>query len=454
MARLGHSVIGSLLACWPLTVLAAPSIYPTGTTIYDPERAWSGYTVLSLLATPAVVVIDMNGNVVKRWDDYNNSPGGPARILPGGLVISSAGARPPHQEALELVERDFDGNTIWQFGRNEQIENANGETIWALRQHHDWQRADFPAGYYSPEATPAATGADTLILTHTNHVLPEVSDVMLEDDRIIEVSPGGELLWEWTVGEHIDEFDFSLEARATIENAPGFHSQRNSLDWFHINSATYVGPNRWYDEGDPRFAPDNIIISGRQVSIVAIVGRDGSVVWQLGPDFSRSDEMQAIGQIIGQHHAHLIPRGLPGAGNMMIFDNGGSSGYGAPNAIAPNGLGVYARATSRILEIDPVTLEVVWSHQAGAQFFSTNISGAQRLPNGNTLITEGAGGRLFEVTSDGDIVWEYMVPFFDGPRRSNAVYRGYRLPYGWIPQLERPTENAIVPPELSEYRLQ
>jgi outer membrane protein assembly factor BamB len=219
------------------------------------------------------------------------------------------------------------------------------------------------------------------------------------------------------------------------------------------NSATYVGPNRWYDAGDERFAPDNVIISGRQVSIVAIVARDGSVVWQLGPDFSHTEEMQAIGQIIGQHHAHLIPPGLPGAGNMIIFDNGGSSGYGAPNAIAPDGLGVHARATSRVVEIDPVTLELVWSYQAGAQFFSTNISGAQRLANGNTLITEGAGGRLFEVTSDGDIVWEYMVPFFDGPRRMNAVYRGYRLPYGWIPQIERPDEKAVVPPELGQYRL-
>ena len=75
-----------------------------------------------------------------------------------------------------------------------------------------------------------------------------------------------------------------------------------------------------------------------------------------------------------------------------------------------------------MLEINPVTLELVWSY-ANPRFFSTNISSAQRLPNGNTLVTAGAGGRIFEVTRDGTIVWEYMYPLFSG---ANAVER--RLP--------------------------
>jgi hypothetical protein len=103
-----------------------------------------------------------------------------------------------------------------------------------------------------------------------------------------------------------------------------------------------------------------------------------------------------------------------------------------------------------VLEIDPVTLELKWSY-TGPRFFSTNISGAQRLVNGNTLITEGAGGRMFEVTNDGTIVWEYMNPLFAGPRQSNDVYRAYRLPYEWIPQLTRPTEKAVAPPVLGNF---
>ena len=96
--------------------LTAQSVYPTGTTIYDPDRAWNGYTVLSPLQTPAVLVIDMNGNVVKRWEDYNNSAGGPARVLPGGFVMAASGARPPYQESLELIQRglgDFE-KAFWK----------------------------------------------------------------------------------------------------------------------------------------------------------------------------------------------------------------------------------------------------------------------------------------------------------------------------------------------------
>jgi len=431
-------------------VHAAPSVYPTGVTIYDPARTWSGYTVLSPLATQAVILIDMNGNVVKRWDDFNNSAGGPARILPGGSVISAKGARPPFQESLALEQRDFSGKVLWSFNHVEEIELRDAGKVWSARQHHDWQREDFPSGYYSPGATPATTGSNMLILTHTNHTLPAVADVTLEDDRLIEVAPDGRVVWEWTAGEHIDELGFAPDARAAIKAAADVNAARASFDWLHVNSATYVGPNRWFDAGDRRFTPNNVLISSRQASLLAIVARDGKIVWRLGPDFSASEELKKIRQIIGQHHAHLIPKGLPGAGNLLVFDNGGSSGYGFAGPIAPNGVGAFARATSRVLEIDPVTLELKWSY-AAPRFFSTNISSAQRLPNGNTLITEGAGGRMFEVTNDSTIVWEYMNPLFAGPRQSNDVYRAYRLPYEWIPQLARPGEKAVTPPALGDF---
>jgi hypothetical protein len=443
--------LAAVAAVMASPAIAAPTVYPTGVTIYDPALTWNGYTVLSPLATQAVIVIDMNGNVVKRWDDFNNSAGGPARILPGGSVISANGARPPHQESLELVQRDFSGAVVWSFRNNERIELRDAGTIWSARQHHDWQREDFPAGYYSPEATPSARPGRTLILTHTDHKLPAVAgDVMLVDDRLIEIAPDGKILWEWTAGEHIDELGFAPDARAAIAAAADVNTARGTYDWLHVNSATYLGPNRWFDAGDERFAPNNVIISSRQASLLAIVGRDGNIVWRLGPDFSASPQLRKIRQIIGQHHAHFIPKGLPGAGNLLVFDNGGSSGYGFAGPIAPDGVGAFARATSRVLEINPVTLELVWSY-AATRFFSTNISGAQRLPNGNTLITEGAGGRMFEVTSDRAIVWEYVNPLFAGPRQSNDVYRAYRLPYDWIPQLTPPTERAVIPPALGSF---
>ena len=451
MRRLAFACVVAVLM-YTLAPIRAQSVYPTGTTIYEPARAWNGYTVLSPLQTQAVLVIDMNGNVVKRWEGLNNSAGGPARVLPGGILISASGARPPNQESLELVQQDFDGKVIWQFSHNEQIKTREGSTIWSARQHHDWQRESLPAGYYSPESAPVVEGTSTLILTHTNRLQPRVADVMLEDDRLVEVSWKGDVLWEWVASDHIDELGFAPDARKAIKAAQSFNKARGSFDWLHINSAHFVGPNRWFDQGDMRFAPNNVIISSREASLLAVVGRDGKIVWRLGPDFSESKELRAIHQIIGQHHAHIIPKGLPGAGNLLVFDNGGSSGYGFASPIAPDGVGAFARSTSRVVEINPVTLELVWSY-TNPRFFSTNISSAQRLSNGNTLITAGAGGRMFEVTTQGAIVWEYMYPLFSGANASNAVYRAYRIPYGWIPQITRSTERPVAPPALGDFRV-
>jgi hypothetical protein len=159
---------------------------------------------------------------------------------------------------------------------------------------------------------PTLTGATTLILAHTSRIEPAVAAVMLEDDRVIEVTWDGEIVWEWIASEHIDELGFDAAARAAIKTAPGFNAARGGFDWLHLNSATYLGPNQWFDGGDSRFEPSNIIVSSRQASSMFIIGRDGSVVWRLGPDFSQSEELRAIGQIIGQHQAHLIPRACPG----------------------------------------------------------------------------------------------------------------------------------------------
>jgi hypothetical protein len=458
---------------------AAPTVFPTGVTINDQKATWDGYTVLSLLGAPYAAVIDMNGRIVKQWDGFNSSAGGPVRVLPNGQVIAPTGANPGHQESLALVAKDFAGTELWRFNGNETI-TQDGQQLNALRQHHDWQRADFPSGYFSPAYTPAATSrVKTLVLAHVNRKVPAVGPGELEDDYIFELDADGRVVWEWRAGDHVDEFGFDAAAREAISKATspaprgagpgagrgaaplpqgarsgqgaragaggasaragapgGTAAASRGFDWLHLNSATWLGPNKWFDGGDKRFDPGHIIISSRSASLLAIIGRDGKIVWRMGPDMRETPEQLAIGQIIGQHHAHLIPKGLPGEGNLLVFDNGGSSGYGAPSPIAPQGVNTLARATSRVMEIDPVTMKRVWMYN-GAGFFSTNISGAQRLPNGNTLITEGAGGRVFEVTPDSRIVWEFMNAL-GANGRPNTIYRAYRVPYGWIPQLVQP----------------
>ena len=203
-----------------------------------------------------------------------------------------------------------------------------------------------------------------------------------------------------------------------------------------MNCITWVGANKWYDAGDERFHPDNIITDDKGTLVYIISKKTGKIVYRIGPEYQSRPELREMGPIIGPHHSHVIPKGLPGAGNIMVFDNGGAGGYGAPNPGAPTGVGNAIRYSSRVIEFNPITLKVVWEYSAASagfvafddyKFFSHYVSSAQRLPNGNTLITEGADGRIFEVTCEKEVVWEYINPYFDNKDRNyNMVYRAYR----------------------------
>jgi len=437
-----------------------PSIYPTGTTIYHPDKAWNGYTVFDTPGEQGAVLIDMNGTLLKRWKEVAFVPG-PARLFPGGDLMGGSARRRPHQEAFALVQVNWKGETVWKFDRADLVEEAGKPATWMARQHHDWQREGSPNGDYAPGAQPMTTGGRTLILTHKNVTRPEISDRLLEDDRLIEVSWDGKIVWEWLASEHVDGFGFSEQARNAIHRFPTWTDARGSGDWLHINAAAYLGPNKWYDAGDRRFHPDNVIISSRNASVIGIIDKStGKFVWRMGPDYRESTALRELGQILGQHHPHLIPKGLPGAGNLLVFDNGGGSIYGDPNPGAPTGANVVARINSRVLEINPVTFEKVWEYSMAGQerflFASHYISSAQRLPNGNTLIDEGADGRIFEVTAAKEIVWEYVNPYFgtEEGARTNRVFRAQRVPYDWVPQLPKPAERAVIPPDITTFRVE
>ena len=179
-------------------------------------------------------------------------------------------------------------------------------------------------------------GGHTFLLCHHNVVDPNISLHTLCDDKIIEIDWEGNIVWEWKCHEHFDELGFDEQARNVIYRNPGL-VPLGTGDWMHINSMSLLGPNKWYDAGDERFHPDNIIIDGRNTNIIAIISKEtGKIVWQLGPDYT-TGKAKEIGQIIGQHHAHMIPHGLPGEGNILVFDNGGWAGYGLPTPASPTG---------------------------------------------------------------------------------------------------------------------
>jgi hypothetical protein len=140
---------------------------------------------------------------------------------------------------------------------------------------------------------------------------PNVADVMLEDDRLIQVAPAGRIAWEWVASDHIDELGFAADARKAIKVAGTFNSARGSFDWLHVNSATYVGPNRWFDQGDRRFAPNNVLnviltAPGQSSTVLCQTGlgrcanstrtqlTGGTVVTQAGPTAAHSGPLTRV----------------------------------------------------------------------------------------------------------------------------------------------------------------
>jgi hypothetical protein len=423
-----------------------PSIFPTGVTIYRPEKSYNCYVLFDGRDTKTYL-IDMNGNEVNNWSYC----GFPAEMINPKLTNGERGhifaQKEPDIFANEtLLELDWNGNKVWEWG-----EKAPGGKA---QQNHDLDR--LPNG-------------NTLVLAKLIHVVPTLSNEPLFDQAIYEVNMDGDIVWKWVSSDHIEELGFStMEAKELILSKK--MRPRSSL--FVINNMQPLGQNKWYKAGDERFHPDNIMIDSREASFIAIIDKNtGTIVWRMGPDYKGAYDFSertksrkvpiSVALISGQHDAHMIPEGMPGAGNIMVFDNHGSAGF------PPFFLELFQG--SKVLEIDPITFEIVWQYDASSSgkplwtFFSSFISSARRLPNGNTLICEGMHGRIFQVTPTGEIVWEYINPHFgewadhdtdSGGNLTNFVFRAQPVPYDWVPEGIPHSEKPITPPKLTDFHIQ
>src|SRR5215472_18651883 len=110
-------------------------------------------------------------------------------------------------------------------------------------------------------------------------------------------------------------------------------------------------------------------------------------------------------------------------------------------------IAIFGRLPSQRQRSEMTNYTIVGSRSTGmpidaSRFYSPFVSSAQRLPHGITLITEGSDGRMFEVTRNHELVWEYISPYW-GKRGLNMVYRAYRAPYAWVPYREAPVEVPV-----------
>jgi hypothetical protein len=253
----------------------------------------------------------------------------------------------------------------------------DGNIVWEYHddyQHHDFHRCDNGNTIY--------LGWELLPEEHAARVqggdFGRTAPEGIWGDYVREVNPNGETVWEWHFHENVEIEKYP--------NAP----MAGRVEWSHPNSIMST------PDGD-------IMVSWRHNNLIAVIDKKTGKFkfeWQ--------------GTELGHQHDFQILEN----GNYMVFINQ-NPGPGAG---------------SRVLEFDPKTKETVWDYQGKPRytFHSPFISGAQRLWSGNTLICEGMWGRIFEVTPDKELVWEYVSPYFTpqndpGPMAgNNNVFRAYR----------------------------
>jgi hypothetical protein len=360
-------------------------------------------------------LIDMEGGEVNRY----GSVGPFAKILPGGSAVMGEGyvGITTRMETSTVVQEAWGGALEWTFSEWEDHPTRG----WVARMHRDFQRQGNPVGYYAPGQDPVPEG-NTLVLAHADETRPEISEKPLLNDIIYEVDWAGNADLVWNPLDHFDDFGLDPEIRAEMYALGG--------DLLHLTSMSRLGENPWHP-GDDRFHPMNIIIGSAGANFMAIIDHQtGGVVWRVGPDYSPGTAGADIGPLINMHHAHMVPAGLPGEGNVLVFDNGGGEGFSGPGGEWSK----YGRDYSRVVEFDPITYQIVWefspAHGDPLPNSLQGLGGAQRLPNGNTLITSGFTGFVLELTPDKQVVWEYYNSY---ARIFRLIYRAYRVPPEWIP---------------------
>ena len=210
-------------------------------------------------------------------------------------------------------------------------------------------------------------------------------------------------------------------------------------DWLHTNGIDYH-PGLDQIALSVRFF-DEVWILDHSTTTAEAAGSTGGRYGRGGDLLYRWGNPSAYGmgdwqdrQLIGQHNVQWIPEGQLGAGNLMVFNNGQRRPDGEYSSIdewwAPrDAAGNYLRDEGQ--PFGPTTTAWSYTAEERGDFYSSFISGVQRLPNGNTLVCAGAQGWVFELTPDEHIVWDWKNPYDDedageGPVPKNALFRAER----------------------------
>ncbi|EPC00832.1 hypothetical protein L861_13660 [Litchfieldella anticariensis FP35 = DSM 16096] len=367
-----------------------------GVTIHEPGLAQDGLTLYTSGNAPAAYLIDMNGDVVHEWrrpfsEIWQEGVGSIEKPRPDEFVHMRNARALPNGDLIALYEGN--GDTPYGYGVVKLDRDSN--VIWSYpgRTHHQLDIAP-----------------DGKIYVLTHEVVDDEVDVLGKqprlEDFLVVLSPDGEELQKTRLLTTLGQSKYAR----MLESVPG----RTLWDPLHNNTVEYIDRQKarnfaFGEEGQ-------VLVSFRALHVIAVFDPETE-------DFTWATR----GPWDAQHDPDILPNG-----NILLFDNRGNQNE--------------AEGESRILELDPQTMEIVWQYRGTAeQPFASQIRGdQQRLANGNTLITESDGGRLLEVTPEGEIVWEFLNPDRGGPDDKMIPVMT------WAQRLDRSMFNAeFLPPSLA-----
>jgi hypothetical protein len=413
--------------------------------------SFEGYTLFSPITSTSTYLIDNDGQLIHSWES-NFTPGQSVYLLEDGSLLRTANNSPgPNSGAFN----------VGGAGGRIELYNWNGDLTWyyelnndQYRLHHDVSA--LPNGNILAVAWEAKSAAEAITAGRDPNLL---TDEVLWPDMIIEIEPsgssGGTIVWEWHVWDHlIQDQDPTKDNYGIISEHPelidlNFVQRRSVADWNHINSIDY----------NPEL--DQIIVSAHNFSELWIIDHStttaeatahsggnsnmgGDLLYRWGNPQVYDSGSAADQTLFVQHDAEWIDIGLPGEGNILIFNNGMGRPDGNYSTIVEITPSLKADGTYEITPGQSYAPEsAFWTYTAKnpTDFYGSKISGSQRLPNGNTLICEGTTGVFFEANMNGDIVWSYINPIINFPGNGQGQSPQDQRPSGAARPGQQPRDN-------------
>lgn len=345
-----------------------------GVVRIDRERSYPGYNLYNHAGLSTALLVDQDGQVVHSWE--HNRGEAYCELLPNGDLL------------IPGTNLGNKGSRGGHYNRHLLRMSWDGQVIWKkeISAHHD------------VEVTPR----DQILTFSLDHVSQPIHpDGKVRENPLTLVSHDGDvikkLLLYDVLSSRPDLFELSLESVKVQEGS------KKAIDLFHANSLEWMH-HEHLESRSPIYAPSNLLMSMRHQNAVVIINWDTEqLVWAWGP-----------GEIFGPHDSTMLE-----SGNILLFDNG------------------RGRRWSRVIELDPLTREIVWEYTAPRKkdFYTSTRGSSQRLPNGNTLITNSNSGQVFEVTREGEVVWEFFTPYLDGKGHRATIVRMKRYELEFIDRL-------------------